>query len=429
VSLLKTSALNGIAVGVRIVVALFINKILAVYVGPSGYAIVGQFQNVLAMVAAFATGSTGNGIVKLTAEYGENQQRQRRLWQTAATIVCATTLIGGFIIFLLRQRLAVIFLYDSGYSSIFAWVAICLPLIAFNALLLAIMNGRKEIRRYIISNIVGSIISLVLTGLLAWRFGLYGALTALTLSQGVVLFVTLQQATKTTWFQSKFIFGRIDTLELRKLSGFVIMALTTAIVSPLSQIFVRSALTDQFGLQYAGYWDAMWRISSLYLLLVTSSLSLYYLPRIAEIKNWPEMRIELIHVYSIVIPFVIGASFAIFLCRDIIVSVLFSSDFFPMRTLFPWQLIGDVVKIASWLLAFLMVGRGMIGSFVVTEIIAGIVFWLATIYATRVYGFEGVAIAHFITYMVYFCLVAALTIATPKQRAAMFVQEQVQRRS
>lgn len=419
-SLLKTSALNGIAVVVRTGTSLVLNKVLAIYVGPAGYALIGQFQNALTMAITFATGATGNGVVKLTAEYTTDVERQRRMWRTAGLLVFVTSLVGAALIFGFRETLASTFLHNVRYSGVFVWLAICLPLIASNALLLAIMNGKKEVRRFVVSNIGGSIISLLVTGILAWQFGLYGALVALSVNQGILLLVTLQQALGTDWFDWHSLVGRIDSKEARRLASFVVMAATTAVVSPLSQILVRSTLVDRFGLTYAGYWDAMWRISALYLTLITTTLSLYYLPRIAEIRRWPEMRRELLLVYRTVLPLVIVASIAIYLARDLIISLLFASDFRPMRVLFAWQMAGDVVKIGSWLLAFLMIGRGLVKSFITTEIIAGLMFWLATIVCTQMFGFKGVAIAHLVTYSTYTIVVAALTISTPGRRMAMF---------
>ena len=419
-SLLKTSALNGVAVVVRTGTALVLNKVLAIYVGPAGYALIGQFQNALTMAITFATGATGNGVVKLTAEYVTDGERQRRMWRTAGLLVLGASIVGAALILAFRDQLASAFLHDPGYAGVFVWLAACLPLIAGNALLLAIMNGKKEVRRFVTSNIGGSIVSLLVTGVLAWQFGLYGALVALSLNQGILLLVTLQQALRTTWFGWRAFVGSIDLAEARRVSGFVVMAATTAIVSPLSQILVRSTLVDRFGLTYAGYWDAMWRISTLYLTLITTTLSLYYLPRIAEIRHWPEMRRELLLVYRTVLPLVIAASAAIFIARDLIVSLLFADDFRPMRVLFAWQMAGDVVKIASWLLAFLMIGRGLVKSFVVSEIVAGLMFWMATIVCTRLFGFQGVAIAHLLTYTVYALLVATLTISTSRRRTVMF---------
>ena len=49
-TLIKTSLLNAIAVVIKMLTTLGINKILAVYVGPTGYAALGQFQNAVQMI-------------------------------------------------------------------------------------------------------------------------------------------------------------------------------------------------------------------------------------------------------------------------------------------------------------------------------------------------------------------------------------------
>lgn len=60
-NLVKTSLLNGIAVAIKMLTLLGLNKLLAVYVGPGGYAAIGQFQNVVQMLTTFASGAINNG--------------------------------------------------------------------------------------------------------------------------------------------------------------------------------------------------------------------------------------------------------------------------------------------------------------------------------------------------------------------------------
>ena len=45
-NLIKVSLFNGFAVVIKVFVAIVLNKILAIYVGPAGYAIIGHFQNI-----------------------------------------------------------------------------------------------------------------------------------------------------------------------------------------------------------------------------------------------------------------------------------------------------------------------------------------------------------------------------------------------
>jgi PST family polysaccharide transporter len=89
-------------------------------------------------------------------------------------------------------------------------------------------------------------------------------------------------------------------------------------------------------------------------MIITTSLGVYYLPRLSEIQDNNELKKEIFHGYKIIIPIVLMMSLMIFLLKEYIVLIAFSDKFMPMMELFKWQLIGDVIKIASWLLAYLM---------------------------------------------------------------------------
>ena len=83
--LARTSLLNGAAVATRLVAGLALNKVLAVYIGPAGFGVIGQFQSLVAMLGALAGGAFGNGVTKLTAERSADPARQLAVWRTAAT--------------------------------------------------------------------------------------------------------------------------------------------------------------------------------------------------------------------------------------------------------------------------------------------------------------------------------------------------------
>lgn len=419
-TLFRTSLWNGLAVATRLGSGLILNKILAVYLDPSGYAVIGQFQNAVSVAVTFSTGAIQTGVTKYTAEYGEDRQRLHALWSTAGVITLLTSVLVSVCVALAREPLALFFLKDARLSGVFLWLAAGLTLMSLNSLLLAMLNGRKEVRRFVVSSIAGALVGLALAGVLAWKFGLYGALVALSLSQAVVVVVTLQQIMGATWFRLRLLFGRVDPAQLRRLGKFVLMAATTAVATPFSQIMVRNHLAAEFGWDAAGYWDAMWKISVMYLALITTTLSLYYLPRISEIKNWPEMKAELLGAYKLVLPLSVSASVIMYLFRDVIINTLLTPEFAGMEVLFAWQMAGDVLKIASWLIAYLMIGRSLIRMYIATEIAFALLFWGLTIACTALYGFEGVAIAHAVTYGMYLVTVYGLVVSTPRRRDALF---------
>ena len=147
------------------------------------------------------------------------------------------------------------------------------------------------------------------------------------------------------------------------------MALTAAICMPLSHILVRNHLADTFDLNHAGYWDAMWRLSAAYLMLVTTTLSVYYLPRLSELKIADEIQEEILLGYKIIFPVAALFGLAIYLLRDNLIGLLFTENFSQMRDLFAWQMLGDTLKIGSWLLSYLVLSKALVGLFVTSEVI------------------------------------------------------------
>lgn len=400
-TLIKTSLLNAIAVIVKMATLLGINKILAIYVGPAGYAALGQFQNVVQMITTFASGAINTGVTKYTAEYQDDEKKQHLVWRTAGTIALLGSLFSAVLIILFSQQLAIWFLKDAAYAGVFIWFAATLVLFAFNTLLLAILNGKKEIFRYVIANIAGSVFALAVTALLAIKLGLYGALIALVVYQSLSFFITLLLCSKTGWFKLRYIIGSIDKNSAFNLGKYTAMAFTSAACIPLSHILVRNHLGETLGWEAAGYWEAMWRLSAAYLMLITTTLSVYYLPRLSEIRDNLELKAEVIQGYRIILPVAAVFGLVIYLLRDFIISALFAADFMPMRELFAWQIVGDTLKIGSWILAFLMLGRALVGLFIITEVFFSTAFVIWTYIFTAQIGLEGVVLAHAINYLVY----------------------------
>jgi PST family polysaccharide transporter len=404
-TLIKTSLLNSIAVIIKMLTLLGINKILAVYVGPAGYASLGQFQNAVQMITTFASGAINTGVTKYTAEFHADESKQQQVWRSAGTVALVGSMVTSVFIAVFNKYLASWFLGNATFGGVFLWFAVTLVLFTFNTLLLAILNGKKEVLLYVIANIAGSLFALLVTSVMAIQYGLYGALVALAVYQSVTFFVTLTLCYKAPWFKISYLVGRVDKATAINLSKFAAMALTSAVSVPISHILVRNHLGATFGWEAAGYWEAIWRLSTAYLMVATTTLSVYYLPRLSELKHPAEIRREIFQGYKVVLPISAICGVLIYLLRDFIIEVLFTKDFAPMRELFAWQMLGDTFKIGSWILAYLMLGKAMFKYFIVFEIISAAGFVLFTHILTSLVGLEGVTIAHAAIYVIYWLLV------------------------
>ena len=399
-TLIKTSVLTGISTVIKLVSAFVINKVIAIYIGPSGLAIVGQLQSFTSIITTFSNGAISSGIVKYTAEYQDIEEK-KKIFSSSIVISLICSLIISIFLFVFSDYLSELILKDIQYSSVFIIFGATIFLFALNMVLISILNGQKEIKKYVLVNIAGSIFSLVFTSILIMQLNLMGALYAMVLNQSVIFFVTLAFVLKSSWFKLEYFKQGLDKESLSKLSKYSLMAIVSALTVPVSHLIIREYIGENLGWDSAGYWQGIWYISTMYLMLVTTTLGVYYLPRLSEIQDNKELRKEIFSGYKIIMPIVILASLIIFLLKEYVILIAFSKDFMPMMELFAWQLMGDVIKIASWLLAYLMLAKAMTKVFIYTEVLFSALFVGLSILFVDKFGLVGITYAYALNYLLY----------------------------
>lgn len=404
--LFKVSILNGIAVLIKTATLFVLNKILAIYVGPSGYAVIGQFQNFVQMVTTFSGSAINTAVVKYTAEYYDEPEKQKAIWQTATGIVFIFSITFAIFIFLLKEPLSIWVFKTNEFSSVFIWFSLFLVFFNLNTLLLAILNGKKIIEKLVTANILGSLIALIVTSFLAMQFGIYGALVAIAIYQSIAFFITAIICTREYWFKREYLIGKLDKKIVNKFGSFALMAIVSAICVPTSQIVIRHYLIGEYSEDYAGYWEAMIRFSGAYLMLVTTTLGVYYLPRLSELKEVEEIKKEVLLAYKFIFPLAVLGGLIVFLLKEYIIVILFSEEFLPMQSLFLWQILGDIVKIGSWILAYLMLSKAMTKLFVITEVAFSVLSVVLSIMLTKLVGFDGISLAHLVNYSIYWLMLS-----------------------
>jgi PST family polysaccharide transporter len=97
----------------------------------------------------------------------------------------------------------------------------------------------------------------------------------------------------------------------------------------------------------------------------------------------------------------------VYLFRDVIIQLIYP-NFTGMEPLFKWQLLGDFVRLGSLVLAHQFLAKRLVKSFVITEVISlGLFFILSKVFIIQ-YGTEGIVIAHFVRYIIYFIVVVLM---------------------
>ena len=203
------------------------------------------------------------------------------------------------------------------------------------------------------------------------------------------------------WLKWEFFREKFELPVVKKFFGYSVMTLTSLALFPVSQMLLRGYVISEISASDAGIWEGMNRISAMYLGVITSALTIYYLPRLSEIQDKGELRREIFKCYKVIVPILICISFLIFMLRYFILWFLFTPEFYKMSELFPWQLVGDFFKICSWMLSFLMVAKAQTKNFILTEIIFTSSYFVLSYSFVRVNGIVGLTQGYLLNYIIY----------------------------
>ncbi|HVY75021.1 MAG TPA: O-antigen translocase [Puia sp.] len=391
--LVKVSSLNAVATLIRMMTGFISVKVVAVLIGPPGVALLGQLNNFSSILLSLSAGGINTGVTKHIAQYSDSPRRYVLFLSTAFWITAALSVLCGIVLIVGGGYFSLSILKDIQYRSVFQIFGITIILYAMNALLVAIINGFSEFRKYVIVNIAGSLLGLLFTVILSLSFGIYGALLALVTYQSAIFFVTLSLVAKSRWFSWKSFVGRFSKTAAKRLGHYSLMALASAILVPVSQLFVRDFIAARQSLNDAGLWEGINRISNMYLLVITTSFSVYYLPRLSGLKTDQAVREEVFRVYKVLIPFLAITLSLIYLFRHLIIHILFNHRFIGMEDLFAYQLIGDFLKMGFWTLGYLFLARAMTNYYILMEFFGSALYVVLCHYFIRSQGALGATIA------------------------------------
>jgi PST family polysaccharide transporter len=136
-------------------------------------------------------------------------------------------------------------------------------------------------------------------------------------------------------------------------------------------------------------------------LFLTTAINVYYLPKLASTHERAPLLAELRLAYRYIMPAVLLLAVGIYVCRGWVTALLFSADFSAANSLYAPQLVGDVVKIASFVLSYVMLAKAMTRLFVASEFAFAISYVVLVYLFTARFGLVGAMYAFTVNYALY----------------------------
>ncbi|MBB6663353.1 O-antigen translocase [Proteus mirabilis] len=397
----KITILSGIVTALRLLCGLLVSKVVAIYTGPAGVSVLGQLQSFVTFINGFIASQVSQGVNRYSAENKYNYDKAKKYW-IAATKLSITACLFIMSIGIIFSRNLSHYLFQNG--TLF-WLVILalsvLPLNIINNIFLGVLNGLENYKKFFIANIFAIISSLISMIILVYFLGLNGALISAALNNAIAGTWLIFLIIKEPWFKLKYWFGLTSRKHLLDVSKYFLMGVIGALTGPISIIIVRTIITNDFSIEYSGYWQAVTKISEAYLAVLTTAMAVYYFPKTAS-ANTVDEHLDILRIgIKIVVPLSMIMALSIFTLKDFIISLLFTKDFIPARGLFLFQNIGDFFRICSWLFATILLAKGYFLINATLEIFIAILFPTLVKLLISTYGFTGASIAYCITNLTY----------------------------
>jgi len=379
---------TGVAVVARAAGALIINKLFATYAPAGGLTLLAQFQNLMALFTAMPNDGVQVGLVKYLAPLRPGSPRYR-LWLGAAAVLNGAAVLAG------AGVLAAWGLPGWGWGSLAAFVG-GIALLTGHGLLGAALLAAGRLRAYLGLSVLlaGLGTGAVALGLLG-HYSLRVVLLGYLLAQGLTLGPALGLAARAGLLRHWRVAAPVSRLALRRLSHFLLMAMSTLVFGKAVDYALRDHLLHTYGPARTDLWQVVAKLSDNYTMVFAAVMSSVFYPRLAALAGQPRAaRAYLLGVLKLLAPVLAIGLGLLFVCRDWLLPLLFAPRLLGARAFLAPQLLGDWAKLLSWLFIFQLTASARTGPYVALQAASAVVFaGLLAVLLPR-FGLEGAVLAH-----------------------------------
>lgn len=411
--ILRSSSIIGGASAINIIVGLLRMKVAAVLLGPVGVGLIGLFTNLAGVatgVAGLGAGTVGTRQIAEAAGQDDPARialvRRSLFWLTLAL-----ALVGGMAFWLLRETLAVRVLGDASLAGPLGWLSIAVALSVAAASQNALLNGMRRIGDIARVSVGSAVLSTVGAIIALWWLG----------RDGIVLYVLVAPLASFLlghWYVSRLpgpvefkasLSALADQWRVMLKLGFAFMV--AGLAGTIGQLAVRTLVQRELGVDALGHFHSAWAISMTYIGFVLGAMGTDFYPRLTAVIQDPVAVNRLVNEQTeVALLLAAPVLLAMLALAPWVIRLLYSVEFVEAVEVLRWQVLGDILKIASWPLGYILLAAGAGKTSIGTEWLAMGVFAALTFLLLPAMGIAATGVSFLAMYVIYACVVWALAV-------------------
>ena len=385
-------------------------KAMAVLLGPAGVGLIGLYSSITNLVGQVARmGIDTSGVRQIAEAAGSDDELKFvRITVTLRRVAIYLGVAGMFALLLFRNPICQVTFGNTDHTNALALLSITIILGTISGGQAALIQGLRRI---------GDLARLKIWG------AFFGVLSSISLvyffrERGIAPFlvmVSVMGVLTSWWYARKIPIAKIR-VSLREIAseakalfwlGIVFMA--SGLITLGTSYCIRVIVVRQLGLDAAGFFQASGALASVYVGFILSAMAADFFPRLTAVANDNAACNRMVNEQAEVsLLLAVPGILATLTFAPYVIQIFYSASFAPAMDILRWQIIGVLLRVASWPMGFILLAKGRGKLFFCTEFLGSIIHIGLVLVLLHYFGLPGTGMAFFGLFIFYWALIFAV---------------------
>jgi PST family polysaccharide transporter len=323
--------------------------------------------------------------------------------------VAMLAVTSGILFWLFRNTITATFVHQSNASSAVGWLVIGVVLTIATGYQTAVLTGLRRIGDLARISVLSAMFAAVAgsAAIILWReagivmFVL--ALPAATFAIGCLYVARIGLGGGQSRGQPRPLKLKAQISSLVRLGTAVTLSIFVALAG---QLLIRTMVERDLGPVALGHFQAAWTITVTYLGFIFQAMGSDYLPRLTAAADDAEQTSRMVNDQTETALLMAAPALLMMIgLAPWVLSLLYTSEFREAAMMLRWQGLGDLLKIVSWPIAFVLLGRGAGRRYGFADVSGTVILVVGTAVALPLMGIQAPGAAYFVMNLYYLALI------------------------
>jgi antigen flippase len=396
-----TTLVGGATLG-ALLIGLARNKAVALIGGPEAVGLLGVFMAIVSMAASVATLGLDTSAVRQLAQHSDAAWQQATTRRAIWTMALPLALVGAGAVWLFRTPLAQFSTGSTAYGDPVGSLALGVAATVIASSQLAVLQGYGRVADLARVKLWGSLFATILGIGAVYRYGVSGIVIAVVSTPILTALLAFWVGRDLQGAQWKSLLKVRLSDEWRALAAIGALVMLTNAVASLGQLWMRSVITQELGLDSTGFYHASFAIVSVNLSLVLNAMAADYYPRISKVahssSDLSAIFNQQLHVGLVLVGPALTAAAVL---APQLLTLLYSGIFAQSELLLRILIVAGILRLPIWALGFILLARKDAAGYLLGEVAAASAILLAYIFIPII-GLNGAGLAAILSSLVTF---------------------------